>query len=280
LTSGEKTGNREKFETLPIDFPNGENTVVTEATIAVTLTEEETQALLFEVPSAYQTQINDVLLTALVQAFQQWNNSNSLLIELEGHGREDILENVDLSRTVGWFTTLFPVLLDLGTNSHPGEALKTIKEQLRSIPDRGINYGLLRYLSNDRSIKEKLENLPQPEIRFNYLGQLDRVTNQSSFFQLAKEFTGNNRSLKGNRDCALEINGAIANSKLFFDWTYSQELHRETTIQTLAEGYIDKLRSLISHCQSPDAGGYTPSDFPQMQFNQTELDSLLSEINN
>ncbi len=275
----EKTANRDQSQVLPVDFAGGDNTVASADTVSVTLTAKETQTLLSEVPSAYQTQINDVLLTALVQAWQEWTGSNSLLIELEGHGREDILANVDLSRTVGWFTTIFPVLLDLGNNSHPGETLKTIKEQLRSIPHRGINYGVLRYLSHDASIKEKLEKLPQAEVRFNYLGQLDQITNKSSFFQPASESTGNNQSLRGHRDCSIEINSAIANGQLFLDWTYSRGLYRETTIQRLAENSLNKLRSLISHCQSPDSGGYTPSDFPQMQFDSAELDSLLFELN-
>jgi amino acid adenylation domain-containing protein/non-ribosomal peptide synthase protein (TIGR01720 family) len=272
------TDNRDKLKILPVDFPRGENTVAAEVTLSVTLTKEETQALLSEVPSAYQTQINDVLLTALVQAFQEWTGSNSLLIEVEGHGRENILDNIDLSRTVGWFTTIFPVLLDLGNNSHPGESLKTIKEQLRSIPQRGINYGVLRYLCNDTSIREKLENLPQATVRFNYLGQIDQITNNSSLFQPANESTGDNQSLRGHRDCGIEINSAIANGQLFLDWTYSQELYRETTMQQLTEGFIEKLRSLISHCQSPNSGGYTPSDFPQMEFDAAELDLLLSEL--
>ena len=258
----------------------GDNTVASAATVSVTLTPEETQVLLSEVPSAYQTQINDVLLTALAQTFQQWTGNNSLLIELEGHGRENILDNVNLSRTVGWFTTIFPVLLDLETNSEPGAAIKSIKEQLRSIPKKGINYGVLRYLSNDELIREKLEKLPTAEVRFNYLGQTDQITNNSSLFQPAKESTGNNQSLRGHRDCVIEINSAIADGKLFLDWTYSQRLHRESTIQQLAETFIEKLRSLISHCQSPDAVGYTPSDFPQMEFNADELDLLLSELNN
>ncbi|NJP18559.1 MAG: amino acid adenylation domain-containing protein [Hydrococcus sp. CRU_1_1] len=268
------------LQTLPTDVPEGNNTLASIATVSVILTDEETKALLYEVPSTYQTQINDVLLAALVQTFQQWTGNNSLLIELEGHGREDILENIDLSRTVGWFTTLFPVLLDLGTNSNPGETLKTIKEQLRSIPHRGINYGILRYLSNKESIKKKLQNLSQPEVRFNYLGQFDRVI-ANSIFHPVTESTGRERSLKGHRDCLLEIDGAISLNRLRLDWSYSQALHRETTIQQLAETYIEKLRSLIAHCQSPDSGGYTPSDFSefqQSQWNESDLESITAVI--
>src|SRR5262249_12293204 len=135
---------------LPVDCAEGDNSVASSRTVVVSLSVEETQALLQQVPEAYRTQINDVLLTAVAQAFAEWTGARTLLVNLEGHGREEILENTDLSRTVGWFTTIFPVLLDLAGTSHPGEALKTIKEQLRRIPNRGIGYGLLRYLREDR----------------------------------------------------------------------------------------------------------------------------------
>ncbi|HCF30473.1 MAG TPA: non-ribosomal peptide synthetase, partial [Cyanobacteria bacterium UBA11049] len=200
---------------LPVDL-NGENTEASAASISVALTPQETQALLQEVPSAYQTQINDVLLTALVQAFYQWTGNNTLLVDLEGHGREDIIDRVDLSRTVGWFTTIFPVVLDLGQTVEPGEALKTIKEQLRSIPNRGINYSILRYLSND----ERLESLPQAEVKFNYLGQFDLVLSESSIFRPAQESTGPMHSQQGNRNCLLEVNGLIVGGQLRLDWTY------------------------------------------------------------
>lgn len=258
-------------QSLPVDFPNGENIEATAATVSVTLSPQETQALLQEVPAAYQTQINDVLLTALVQAFAQWTGVNSLLIDLEGHGREDIIPNIDLSRTIGWFTTIFPVYLHLKANSAPETALKTIKEQLRSIPHRGINYGVLRYLRPD----ERLQ-VPQAEVKFNYLGQFDRVL---SIFQGASESSGLTQSPRGRRNCLLEINGLIVENQLRLNWTYSQAVHQQTTVTKLAEDFIDTLRSLIAHCQCPDAGGYTPTDFPQMQFSQKELDSLIAEIN-
>jgi NRPS condensation-like uncharacterized protein len=150
---------------LPVDFPEQKegNIEVSTRTISVSLDIEETRVLLQEVPKAYNTQINDVLLTALVQAFKEWTGQRYLLVDLEGHGREAIFEDVDLSRTVGWFTTIFPVLLNLGKVSEPGEVLKSIKEQLRRIPNNGIGYGLLRYLSKDTEIVKKLQAIPQAE---------------------------------------------------------------------------------------------------------------------
>jgi amino acid adenylation domain-containing protein/non-ribosomal peptide synthase protein (TIGR01720 family) len=267
----------QNISSLPIDYLNGENTVASACTVSVNLTQEETESLLHEVPAAYQTQINDILLTALVQTFHQWTGNSSLLINLEGHGREDILENVDLSRTVGWFTTVFPVLLDITTTFDTGEALKMVKEQLRNIPYKGINYGVLRYLS-EKSIADKLEALPQAEVTFNFLGQFDQVISETSMFRPAAESAGETQSPRGSRDCLLEVSALIVCGQLNINWTYSKALHKPTTVEKLAQVFIEALRSLIVHCKSPETGGYTPSDFPQMQFSQQELDQLMAEI--
>ncbi|WP_442923200.1 amino acid adenylation domain-containing protein [Microcoleus sp. A6-C5] len=260
---------------LPVDFPNAENIVASEKTVSVALSAEETKLLLQEVPAAYRTQINDVLLTALGQAFERWTGNNSLLLDLEGHGREDIFEGVDLSRTVGWFTAVFPVLLNLEKHSDLGAALKSVKEQLRAVPNRGIGYGVLQYLNQE--IAEKLHKLPQAEVSFNYLGQFDQVLPKSSLLMLSSKPSGPIRSPRGNRRYLLEINGFIASNKLQLDWTYSENIHRRERIENLATGFIESLRSLIQYCQSPDAGGCTPSDFAEFkwsQWNQDDLDNI------
>ncbi|MEM1256713.1 MAG: condensation domain-containing protein, partial [Cyanobacteria bacterium P01_H01_bin.21] len=259
---------------VPVDFPEGDNTLAKADTVCVTLSKTETQALLKEVPTAYKTQINDVLLTAIVQAFGQWTGKYSLLIDLEGHGREDLFEDVDLSRTVGWFTTIFPVILNLEQPDNPGDALKTIKEQLREIPNRGIGYGALRYLSGQDSITWQ----QQAELRFNYLGQTDQALQQSSLFASAHEPTGAGRSLKGTRCYLIDIDGIVADGQLSVTWTYSKAVHQPTTIETLAKNFIKALRSLITHCQSPEAGGYTPSDFSEANLDQQELDQFLAKL--
>jgi non-ribosomal peptide synthase protein (TIGR01720 family) len=236
------------------------------------LSVEETKLLLQEVPAAYRTQINDVLLTALGQAFERWTGNNSLLLDLEGHGREDIFEGVDLSRTIGWFTAVFPVLLNLEKPSDLGAVIKSVKEQLRAVPNRGIGCGVLRYLNPE--IAKNLHELPQAEVSFNYLGQFDQVLPQSSLFMLSFEPSGPIRSPRGNRRYLLEINGFIASSKLQLDWTYSENIHRRESIENLATGFIESLRSLIQYCQSPDAGGCTPSDFAEFKWSQWGQDDL------
>ncbi|MBD2128007.1 non-ribosomal peptide synthetase [Microcoleus sp. ZQ-A2] len=267
-----------RISTLPIDYLEGDNTEASASTVLVSLSPEETQALLQEVPSVYNTQINDVLLTALVQIFARWTGVKSLLLDLEGHGREEIFDDVDLSRTVGWFTTVFPILLDLRETSHPGQALKSVKEQLRRIPNRGIGYGLLRYLSDDKEITAKLREIPQAEVIFNYLGQLDQVWSGSSLFLPAKESIGPAHSLKGSRRYLLEVNGFVVRSQLKLLWTYSKNVYKRATVKRLAQDFLQALRSLIAHCQSPEAGGYTPSDFQKAKVSQKDLDQLLAQI--
>ena len=263
---------------LPVDYPGGDNTVASACTVRVSLSTAETRALLQEVPAVHRTQINDVLLTALVQAFARWTGARSLLIDLEGHGREVIEEAVDLSRTVGWFTTRFPVLLDLERPVRPGEALKSVKEQLRRIPNRGIGYGLLRYLSGDAAIAERLRALPQPEVSFNYLGQFDQVLPVSSPFAWARDSSGPARSGQGSRYYPLAVNGCIMEGRLQLDWTSSANLHRRATIERVAENFIEALRGLIADSRSPVAGSYTPSDFPEADLSQGELDEVIAEL--
>jgi amino acid adenylation domain-containing protein/non-ribosomal peptide synthase protein (TIGR01720 family) len=251
-------------------------TVASMVHLTVSLTAEQTHALLNEVPAVYNTHINDVLMTALVQSFAQWTGQKTLLIDLEGHGREDLFEEVDLSRTVGWFTSLFPVLLDLRFATSVGEALKSIKEQLRRIPHHGINYGLLRYLNSETSAQ--LQNLLQAQVCFNYLGQFGKMVSGDSLLRFATEETGPIHSLLGNRPYLFEINGAITEGQLQLDWSYSEDFHQRATVEKLAQDFIKALENLIAHCQSPEAGGYTPSDFAAAELSQDELDELLDEI--
>jgi amino acid adenylation domain-containing protein/non-ribosomal peptide synthase protein (TIGR01720 family) len=265
---------------LPVDYPSDQenNTVASTASVSLALNEEQTRALLQDVPSAYNTQINDVLLTALVQSFAQWTGESSLLIDLEGHGREDLFEDVDLSRTVGWFTTLFPVRLQLQEIDHPGNALKFVKEQLRQIPNRGIGYGVLRYLQENSTIREKLQSLPSAQISFNYLGQFDQVLKASESLGLAKEFKAE-QSLLNQRSHLLGISGFIRGGKLEMTWAYSEKIHKQDTIEKLAVGFIEALKNLINHCQLTESQSYTPADFSAAKLNQQQLDKFLFKIN-
>ncbi|UKP00593.1 non-ribosomal peptide synthetase [Nostoc sp. UHCC 0870] len=267
----------QKIPPLPVDYAPGSNTMADVDTYSTFLSVTDTQALLQEVPQAYRTQINDVLLTALALTFQTWTGENRLLVELEGHGREDLFPSINLSRTMGWFTSLFPVLLNINPSADLGISLKSVKEQLRQIPDRGISYGLLRYLASP-TVRDTLKAIPLPQVRFNYLGQSDQIFSKNSLFTPASESIGHSRSPRGKRNTLIEINSIVTGGKLRCDWTYSQKLHHRQTITTLADNYQKILHSLIQHCLTPEISGFTPSDFPQMDFTQDELDKLLGEL--
>jgi non-ribosomal peptide synthase protein (TIGR01720 family) len=258
---------------IPTEY-EGANTEESGQSITVALTPSETQALLQDVPAVYRTRINDALLTGLAQAFRSWTNADTLLIDLEGHGREPFAENLDVTRTAGWFTTIFPVVLQ-ANDEDPGANLKRTKEQLRRIPREGFGYGLLRYLNRDGKM-EGLRKVPRAEVCFNYWGQLDQMFS-SELFQ-AGLYRGFNRSPRQTRTYLLEINSSIVNGQLQTIWSYSTNIHRRSTIQNLADRFIDALRSLITHCQGRETLVYSPDDFPDVDLSEHQLENLLTEL--
>jgi non-ribosomal peptide synthase protein (TIGR01720 family) len=247
-------------------------------TVRMALDADETRALLDEVPKAYHTRIDDVLLTALVQAFAPWTGASALLVDLEGDGREAFFEEVDLSRTVGWVSAVFPALLDLGAAGDPGAALKAIKEQLRAVPHRGIGYGALRYLSGDTEIAGQLRALPQADVRFAYLGQCDQLLADSTLFRAASKPGGTAHGECWGHQYRVEIEALIAGGQLQLAWTYDQHAYQTATVEGLAHRFMQALRSLIAHCLSRSASDFTPSDFPVAGLSQEELDDLLAEF--
>ncbi|HEX2202013.1 MAG TPA: amino acid adenylation domain-containing protein [Longimicrobium sp.] len=274
---------RRDVASLPVDFTGGSNTEGESDRFMTVLEEDETRALLIDVPPVYGTQINDVLLAGLARAFGRWTGRSALLVELEGHGREDLFETVDLSRTAGWFTAIYPVRLALPEDERDlGGALKGVKEQLRAVPLKGIGYGLLRHMSGDAEIAAKLAALPQAEVAFNYLGQLDAgaAAPASEDGLLVGSFgdAGEGRDASGARTHLLSVDALVAGGRLHVTWTYGTKVHARETVERLAEGFLSSLRELIAHCKDPEAGGYTPSDFELAGLDQSSLDALMAQL--
>ncbi|WP_410598328.1 non-ribosomal peptide synthase/polyketide synthase [Amycolatopsis sp. lyj-90] len=248
---------------IPVDG-TGANTVARTRAVTVRLTAGETKALLRQVPDVYRTQVNDILLTALGRTLREWTGQVPV-IDLEGHGREELFDGVDLSRTVGWFTSLFPVALDVPDDW--GKALKTVKERLRAVPRRGIGYGALRYLSGTAPAVD-------PQISFNYLGQFDLP---------GELYTGAPGELSldadpgGVRPHLLDVVGQVTGDTLEFTWHYAEGVHDQATVIRLAAGMLENLRGLLGHCAEPGAGGRTPSDFPLAGLDQSTLDGLVGD---
>jgi non-ribosomal peptide synthase protein (TIGR01720 family) len=263
---------------LPRDFTGEQNLVSTSETVVLSLSASDTETLLHQVPAAYPIQVQEVLLTALVQTITAWISKSSLLIDLEGHGRHSHSDSLDLSRTVGWFTAIFPAYLDLGDATSPGTALTRVKDQFRRIPNHGLSYGLLRYLAADADLRQQMRSLPSAEIVFNYLGQFDSVLGETSLGQLASESSGQTRAPNNPRPYLLELNSWVSKGQLHVEWTYSTAYHRHSTIAQLAQQMLVALRSLLEYCLSGADPGYTASDFPQARLNQTDLNKLLSTL--
>ncbi len=232
---------------LPTDHLEGANTISSTQDYVVSLDSGDTIVLLKEASGAYKTRINDLLLTALAQTFRDWTGQRDCLIELESHGRIDLFKELDISRTVGWFTAIYPIQLRLPTTDALGECIQAVKEQLSQIPDEGISYGLQHYNNKETSTSSNVTG----QVLLNYLGQFDQATEEGLFHPvIGEESFGLSQSHQGDRDYLLEINGVVRDGCLFFYWSYSNNLYNAVTIQHLADSYIKVLKNLLSHCKT------------------------------
>ncbi|UOE58644.1 amino acid adenylation domain-containing protein [Priestia filamentosa] len=240
---------------IPTDYPIQETTEESIDQVTRTLGAEETHTLLQEVPVTHKTRISEVLLTALGQAIVDHTNQQTVSIHLEGHGREEMIEGMDLSRTVGWFTSIYPVHLNFQGTTTPIEGLKVVKDQLRRIPNRGVDYGVLRYLN-----RELLPFYQQkPSISFNYLGQFDQVFSKESLFIQETRFTFLDHAPESKLSHLIDVIGMVKDEKLHFVWMYSREQFSRLTIQEIADGMLRHLRQLINKPTTESA--FTVSDF-------------------
>ncbi|TAL50298.1 MAG: amino acid adenylation domain-containing protein, partial [Methylovulum sp.] len=258
---------------LPVDDPQGQNGEASTASWTVALTTAETEALLQQVPAVYRTRINDILLAALSQSLADWSGNDTVTIDLESHGREALFDDIDLSRTVGWFSSVYPVLLTLPPDRAPGKLIKSVKEQLRQVPDNGIAYGLLRYLG-DGKIGAALKQQPAAQLIFNYLGRLDSALPADSPYQLADEACAANSDAANRRGHEIDVIAKIQHGVLQVSFNYSALRFHGKTIEIFGNAFLRNLQNLVRHCCLPDVGSYTPSDFPLARISQQELDEL------
>lgn len=242
-------------------------------TLSVRLNPLATRQLLQQAPSAYRTQVNDLLLTALAQVLCRWTGQASALIQLEGHGRETLFDEIDLTRSVGWFTSAYPLRLTPALEKGPGESIKAIKEQLRQVPHKGLGYGVLRYLADDAS-RAAMQALPSAPVTFNYLGQFDQSFDGDALFRPLEESAGDAHDPQAPLPNELSVDSQVYGGELVLRWTFSAERYQAAAIQTLAQAYVTQLETLVAHCLAEGSGGLTPSDFPLASLDQAQLDAL------
>jgi len=242
--------------------------------VEVRLQSAETERLVQQSASAYRTHVHELLLVALSRALAEVFSQREISLWLEGHGREDVFDDLDVSRTLGWFTSEYPVVLTPAADL--AQSIKGIKEQLRAVPQRGLGYGVLAELGATE-LRAQLNAAVKPDVAFNYLGQFDATFGEDALFRVADESAGAELAESTPLAHALEINGQIYGGELSLWLNYNPRQIEPVTLQRLAASFQRELRAIIAHCASPDAGGVTPSDFPLAGLEQAQLDALVAE---
>ncbi|MEM9135970.1 MAG: condensation domain-containing protein, partial [Cyanobacteria bacterium P01_F01_bin.42] len=268
------------IQKLPVD--QGHNleqiTIADRSELQVGLSQEETKKLLTQSPKRYGSLIHEVLLTALAQTLGQWSQSTSVLMDVESHGRHPIpgQSDIDVSRTVGWFTNIFPLRLNLMSGASE-EQVQWIKEQIHQIPNQGLGYGVWQQtLSSD-------EFKAPAQILFNYLGTVDisQTNNAASLpiIGLASESPGDLRSLKGTTPYLLDIVASVQNGELNVLWRYSSKHYQPFTIKILSQRFCSILRSLIADnpAQSKIQSKAT-TEFAAARIDQGQLNRLMAKL--
>jgi len=259
------------------DF-NGDNCYRDISILSFSLSEEETENLLTRVNNAFGTEVNDILLTALGLSIKKTIGNTRVLIALEGHGREEIFKDIDVSRTVGWFTTMYPIILNVSYEDDLARQIKEIKENLHRLPNKGIGYGILKYLTA-AEYKEGIEFKLKPQICFNYFGQFDTDVEQVSF-GVRRESTGNITSMEEQRKYELDVSGMITYKRLFMSIAYSRKRYKKETAETVMSCYEEELRRIISYCASQEKRQLTPSDFTYKELPMEDIGEIEALIVN
>ncbi|MET0497199.1 MAG: non-ribosomal peptide synthase/polyketide synthase [Steroidobacteraceae bacterium] len=255
---------------LPCECADGSDTQADRSAISLRLDPAQTLALLKQAPAAYRTQVTDLLLTALGRALSEWTGRDRVLIDLEGHGREDSLADLDLSRTVGWFTSLYPMPVD--ASGELGVAIKRVKEDVRAVPNKGLGYGAFKYLGTAEQ-RQVVTHLPNARVVFNYLGQLDSSFDSNALWTIAAESTGPSLDPQSHPAHELAIDAQVYEGELRFTVSFSACKYGRESIEAWAGLFKSQLEAVIAHCTG-GANGITPSDLPLAQLTQAQLDEL------
>jgi non-ribosomal peptide synthase protein (TIGR01720 family) len=258
---------------LPIDT-FGANTESTAREVVIELGESETEDLLKALPLRWDASIEAALLVAVERGLRRWIGPGALLVDVEGHGREDLFSDVDLSRTVGWFTSQYPVLLD-SEHGAIQDDVRAMASSLKATPHKGMGWGLLRRLGAE-GLSRELQLLPEASVSFNYLGRLDRALPGSSDIVRATEPIGPLRHPLANRPYLLDVLAQIEDGRLRVQWIFSEAIHSPATIEAAAAEFSAQLKSLVGLAGSaaPEVG-----DFPLARgLGEDALSAILAQV--
>lgn len=237
-----------------------------EATVNIVLSQEETNDLLYNVNKAFNTEINDILLSALGRALIKYNGQSSIAVALESHGRETIHKKIDIDRTVGWFTNIYPIIIKC--NEDIKTSIIETKEMIRKIPSNGISYGLAKELLSNKQV----------DLYFNYLGEMDSEFdgNKSNTLNLS---IGNSSDIENTRQGIINLDGMILSGILTFTITYSKQRFSKEDIEKFSNLYKESILAEINYCKNVDETVKTISDFDgTSNMQQSEFDDIMSQL--
>ncbi|QDX94147.1 amino acid adenylation domain-containing protein [Brevibacillus laterosporus] len=255
---------------LPLDYESEAHFAKHTGSVSCHLDKEQTESLLKKTNHAYNTEIGDILLTALSLSMKQWTGNDQTLVAMESHGREQIVD-ADVTRTIGWFTSVYPVLLSVDPSGEIGRSLKEIKEIIRKIPNKGIGFGLLAYQSREE-IKQQFVGYNKPDVCFNYLGQFSQMNNQN--FQLSTLSRGQEVHPDFNLGYNLILEGVIVEGELELHLYYNRKAFEEKTVQNLILHYQQNLLDIITHCMNKTETEITPSDCTSEDIDYETLEAV------
>ncbi|MFS0838324.1 amino acid adenylation domain-containing protein [Paenibacillus sp. 1P03SA] len=265
-------------DSLPSDYAAASDKVEDGKDIEIELDCDNTEKLLKHAQQAYNTEINDLLLTALGLSFREWSGLSRIAVSVEGHGREEILKDVDVSRTVGWFTVMYPFVLDVSSPDDLGHQIKLVKDGLRRVPNKGIGYGILRYLTEEIDHGELPFALEEPQICFNYLGQFDGDNDGGAKFSPSSFPSGNEISGGSERPFAFDINGQVSDGVLRLTFNYNRHQYRAETVEKLAGGFKNHLLELIGHCCGKETAEQSPTDFTYQNLSIGQFENMAAQL--
>ncbi|MCM3016075.1 non-ribosomal plipastatin synthetase PpsC [Bacillus subtilis] len=262
---------------LPYEIPHHVNIDFSKRdSLSFSLTEADTAVLLQNVNHAYGTDTQDILLTAASLAICEWAGGSKLRIAMEGHGREHILPELDISRTVGWFTSMYPALISFEHHRDElGTSVKTVKDTLGRIPNKGVGYGMLKYLTHPEN--KSITFSKTPEISFNYLGQFNDIERQDTF-RPSSLGSGKDITHTWKREQIIEMSAMAADKKLHFNLSYPPARFHRNTMEQLINRIEHFLLDIMKHCAGQQKAEKTLSDFSSQSLTAEDLDSISSLV--
>ncbi|MFP7658505.1 amino acid adenylation domain-containing protein, partial [Chryseobacterium proteolyticum] len=267
---------KEPIGLLPMDYDGGKEISLRDKASYFTLDKFLTEKLQTQVHHVYNTEINDILLTGLGLAVQTVFGTDKSVLKMEGHGREEIIDGIDIGRTVGWFTSVYPFVLDL--SSSKGHELIGVKESLRKVPNKGVGYGILNYLD------KRFDNELVPSIQFNYLGDFGSNagvnTEGESLFEFSSENIGATSDTANNSsEILLDVSGMMVSDQLNMSIRYSKNTFKDETIAKLIAAYETELANLIETLSEVKENRLTPSDLTYSDLSYSDLAALNKDNN-